>query len=119
MLSDPFPNQFQQMVAGAIQAPPQGGNHIASHKGDTTSKEPHVYMVTLEDVNIQTKTKNYENREKESKRKERDVLEMNPFNIEKSPLEIILIHPKVKLKRVTHNPNSRATKNYSIVKHIT
>lgn len=52
------------MVVGATQASPQVGNHTTSHQGDNTLKEPHVYIVTLEDVNIQTRTKNYENRQK-------------------------------------------------------
>ena len=45
------------------------GNNTTPHQGATTSKDPNVYMVSLEDVSIQAREKNY-NQEKKPKRKE-------------------------------------------------
>ena len=60
MLSNPFLSQEQRMVAGMSQAPPQGGNQTHAHQDTSTSKKSNIYVVATEDVNIQTRGKNYE-----------------------------------------------------------
>ena len=48
------------MVGGASQPPPQGGNQTSAHQETSTLKNSNIYVVATEDVNIQTRVKNYE-----------------------------------------------------------
>lgn len=74
ILSNPFPNQGQQMIVGTYQTPPQGGNQMNAHQETGMLKKYNIYTVLIEDENAQTRGKEYE-QEKEPKSKERVVIE--------------------------------------------
>lgn len=59
-LFDPFPNQGQQIVAGASQTTPHGGNQTPSHQEVGSYKRSNIYRVNIEEVNVQTRTRNYD-----------------------------------------------------------
>ena len=64
---------------------------------------------------IQTRKKNYE---KETLEKGKSIGETsNPLTIEK-PAEIMPKIPKGVFKKTLHNPNARATANYSVVEDL-
>ena len=54
-------------MAGASQIAPQGSNQTSSHQEVGSSKRSNIYMVNIEEFNVQTRTKNYD---KEPQRKE-------------------------------------------------
>lgn len=68
VLSDPFPNQVQQTIVDMTQAPLQRGNQTTPQQGSSSSTVPHVYTVTFKDVNIQIREKNYEAKDKRTKK---------------------------------------------------
>lgn len=47
-------------------------------------------MMASEDVNVQVRAQNYDNQEKDTKKKEPTVLETTPLHIEKSSSDIVL-----------------------------
>ena len=70
------------------------------------------------DVNIQTRAKKYDVPENESTSKEPMATSATPLSIERLVLDSILKPPKASIKRAMHNPNARATQNYSVVKDL-
>ena len=75
-------------------------------------------MVEIEDVTVQTRTKNHENNEKEPKKKEPAMSETTPLEIKKLSSSITLISLKVTLKRETCNPCSQMTRNYNVIEDL-
>ena len=60
VFSNPFPNQGQQTVVGTSQTALHGGNQTSSHQEFGSSKRSNIYIVNIEEVNVQTRTKNYD-----------------------------------------------------------
>ena len=117
VLTNPFPPQAQQMVVGTnVPAPPQGGNQGAPPQGGGPSNA--VVCFCESDVHVQTRARNYDVPEKESKGKEPSTSQSAPLQIYKPLTDMILRPPKGVLKRSTHNPNARAAQNYSIVEDL-
>ena len=57
VLSNPFPNKGHQTVVGASQIALQWGNQTSSHQEVGSSKISNIYIVNVENVNVQTRTK--------------------------------------------------------------
>lgn len=70
------------------------------------------------DVSIQTRAKKYEVPRNEPKGKEPMGTLANPLQIERLVSYLILRPPKASIKWATHNPNARATQNYSVVEDL-
>ena len=103
VLKDPFPqgqnSASASTVAGGTQAAP----------------DPNYINMVRSSTLLQTRNKIYE---KETDEKGKAVVESsNPLTIEK-PAEIMPKIPKGVFKKTLHNPNARATSNYSIVEDL-
>ena len=70
-------------------------------------------------MSIQTRAKKYETPDNEPIGKEPVGTSANPLQIERPVSDLILRPPKASIKWETHNPNARATQNYSVVEDLT
>ena len=106
------------VVNVGYQPTSQRGNHSASTQGAIPSNtDPTIYMMKV-DVNIQTRSKNYETSRNEPKGKELMGTSANPLQIERPTSYLVLIPPKSSIKRTMHNPNARAAQNNNIVEDL-
>ena len=100
------------------QPTPQGGNHSTSTQGaGPLNTDPTIYMMEA-DVSIQIRAKNYEASRNETKGKEPLATSANPLQMERPASNLVLHTPKSSIKHTPHNPNARATQNYSIVEDL-
>jgi hypothetical protein len=112
VLTNPFPHgkkltQASSSVDGGSQGPPP----YSSNPSITN-----VYMLKG-DSNIATRAHNYEMPETAEKGKEA-VNPSVPLNMEKRIRETMKHILKGVFKKASHNPNARATQNYSVVKDL-
>jgi len=106
------------VVNAGYQHPPQGGNHSNSSQGAGPSHiDPTIYMMEA-DVSTQTQAKKYETPGSEPTGKKPMGTSANPLQIDKPTFDYALRPPKASIKHTTHNPNARATQNYSVVKDL-
>ena len=100
------------------QHPLQGGNHVAPTQGAGPSHtDPTIYMMEA-GVSTLTRAKKYETLGNEPTGKEPMGTSANPLQIERPVSDSILRPPKASIKWATHNPNARATQNYSVVEDL-
>ena len=100
------------------QQPPQGGNHPTPPQGVVPSHtDPTIYMMEA-DVSIQTWANKYDVPGNEPIGKELVGTSANPLQINGLVSDSILRPPKDSIKRETHNPNARASQNYSVVEDL-
>ena len=70
------------------------------------------------DVSIQTQAKKYEALGNESTGKEPVGTSANPLQIARPVLDSILRPPKASIRWAMHNPNAKATQNYSVIEDL-
>ena len=113
----PYPNQ-QMVVNAGYQHPPQGGNHSTyTQEASPSHIDPTIYMMEA-DVSIQTWAKKYESFGHEPKGKEPMGTSANSLQIDRTVSDSVLRPPKASIKHAMHNPNARATQNYSVVEDL-
>lgn len=106
------------VVNVGYQHPLQGGKHSASTQGAGPSHiDPTIYMMEA-DVSIQTWAKKYETPESEPMGKKPMGTSTNPLQIDRPAFDYVLRPPKASIKCATHNPNSRAAQNYSVIENL-
>jgi hypothetical protein len=117
VLTHPFPPQPQNMVA-TNPSPPQGGMEGTPHH-EGSSSNASMFMCD-HTINLQTRAKNYDIPEPSHASPEATSSShpSGPLQIEKPFLDAPLHPPKGILRRTTHNPNTRASHNYSIVEDL-
>jgi hypothetical protein len=120
-----FVTQQQQAV---LMNPFQHGQNLtqasASTEGGSQETFPplnnpssmNVYMVRG-DAFISTRVHDYSKSSASEKGKEADLPSL-PLHIEKTLRETMTHIPKGAFKKSSHNPNTRATQNYSVVEHL-
>jgi hypothetical protein len=112
MLTNPFPHgknltQASSSTEGGSQGPPPSSSNPSS---------ANVYMMKG-DAYISTRAHDYGNPSTSEKGKEAENPPL-PLQIEKTLGETMTHIPKGAFKKASHNPNTRATQNYSVVEDL-
>ena len=123
VLTNPFPHQQQQLVATAAPPPggstappppPQGGNMDPPPQGGNGSTT-NIFMCESE-ILLQTRAHNHDPKGKSSAETASSVPPPETsLHIERPIVDPIPHPPKGSVRRTVHNPNARASPNYSIV----
>jgi hypothetical protein len=112
MLSNPF-QHGKNLTQASTSA--KGGSQ-ESCPPPNSSSAANVYMVRG-DVLIMTRAHNYSKPSASEKGKEAEIPSF-PLQIEKTLGEMMTCIPKGAFKKASHNPNARATQNYSVVEDL-
>jgi hypothetical protein len=112
MLTNPF--QYGKNLTQASTST-EGGNQEACPPPNNPSSV-NIYMVRG-DAFIKTRAHNYSKPSASEKGKQADLPSL-PLQIEKALGETMTRIPKVAFKKDSHNPNARATLNYSMVEDL-
>jgi hypothetical protein len=112
VLTHPFPHgknltQASVSAEGGSQGPPPSSSNPSSMN---------VYMMKG-NVDIATRTRDYGMPNTSEKGKEVENPSL-PLHIEKTLGETMTCIPKGAFKKASHNPNARATQNYSVVEDL-
>jgi hypothetical protein len=112
MLTNPFPHgknltQASSSMEGGSQGPPPSSSNPSS---------TNVYMMKGS-IDITTRTRDYRMPNTSEKGKEAKNPPL-PLQIEKTLGETMTHIPKGAFKKSSHNPNARATQNYSVVEDL-
>jgi hypothetical protein len=112
MLTNPFPHgknltQASSSTEGGSQGPPPSSSNPSSMN---------VYMLKG-NIDIETRTHDYGMPNTSEKGKEAENPPL-PLQIEKTLGETMTHIPKGAFKKASHNPNARATQNYSVVEDL-
>ena len=119
MLTNPFPNQGQQLVehASINSSPSSSGGHAPSSQGGSASTTN--IFICEHDVSLQTRAQSYEPADITQKGKEKNIPEtQGPLHIERPVIDLVSCPPKGVMKRTVHNPNPRVAQNYNIVEDL-
>jgi hypothetical protein len=112
VLTNPFQHgknltQASTSTEGGSQGPPPSSSNPSS---------VNVYMMKG-DAYISTRAHDYGNPSTSEKGKEAEIPSL-PLQIEKTLGETMTCIPKGAFKKASHNPNARATQNYSVVEDL-
>jgi hypothetical protein len=114
VLMNPFPhgkNMAQASTSSSMEGGSQGPPAPTNNNLTTN-----IYMMNVE-ANIATRARDYRMSESVEKGKEA-TNPPTPLQIEKAVGEMMTHIPKGVFKKASHNPNVRATQNYSIVEDL-
>jgi hypothetical protein len=115
VLTNPFP-QEENMVQSSSSTNAPGGNQV-SPTPNANNEATNIYMMKSND-HLQTRDHNYGIPESAEKGKEASN-PSNPLQIENTLGENMTCIPKGVFKKASHEPNKRATQNYSIMEDLT
>jgi hypothetical protein len=112
VLTNPF--QHGKNLTQASASAEEGSQELSSPTNNPASMN--VYMVRG-DAFISTRAHNYSKPSTSKKGKEAELPSL-PLQIEKTLGETMTRIPKGTFKKASHNPNARATQNYSVVEDL-